>query len=298
MAAAFQPHRAARPPPVAHRRRRAPGCARNLFGDWQSALATCSLVGLLAWLAAAASTGRVLNAVLAPERRRLPGGARQRRVLGRDRREVPAHPLRPLSLRRAVAAGASRRCCWSALLVASCIRRFWKPWLGAAVARRAGGLLRADARRRVRPRRRCATDRWGGLPLTIMLATLSIVARLSARRAGGARPAPPACRRSAPLCVVYVELIRGVPLISVLFMASFMFPLFMPPGMTIDVLMRVLVGHHAVRRRLPGRDRARRPAGDARGPGRGGRRRSACATGRRSARSSCRRRWRWSCRAS
>ncbi len=44
------------------------------------------------------------------------------------------------------------------------------------------------------------------------------------------------------LCVLYVELIRGVPLISVLFMASFMFPLFMPPGTSIDVLLRVLVG--------------------------------------------------------
>jgi general L-amino acid transport system permease protein len=42
--------------------------------------------------------------------------------------------------------------------------------------------------------------------------------------------------------VIYVELIRGVPLISVLFMASFMFPLFMPPGTSIDVLLRVLVG--------------------------------------------------------
>jgi general L-amino acid transport system permease protein len=39
-----------------------------------------------------------------------------------------------------------------------------------------------------------------------------------------------------------VELIRGVPLISVLFMASFMFPLFMPQGVKIDVLLRVLVG--------------------------------------------------------
>jgi len=45
------------------------------------------------------------------------------------------------------------------------------------------------------------------------------------------------------ICVLYVELIRGVPLISVLFMASFMFPLFMPQGMTIDVLLRVLVGY-------------------------------------------------------
>ena len=40
----------------------------------------------------------------------------------------------------------------------------------------------------------------------------------------------------------FVELIRGVPLISVLFMASFMFPLFMPVGVSIDVLVRVLVG--------------------------------------------------------
>ena len=44
------------------------------------------------------------------------------------------------------------------------------------------------------------------------------------------------------VCVIYVELVRGVPLISVLFMASFMFPLFMPPGTSIDVLLRVLVG--------------------------------------------------------
>ena len=41
---------------------------------------------------------------------------------------------------------------------------------------------------------------------------------------------------------VYVELIRGVPLISVLFMASFMFPLLMPQGFNIDVLIRVLAG--------------------------------------------------------
>ncbi len=57
-------------------------------------------------------------------------------------------------------------------------------------------------------------------------------------RSAGAR----SCPRIRTLCIVYVELIRGVPLISVLFMASFMFPLFMPQGVTIDVLLRVLVG--------------------------------------------------------
>jgi len=44
------------------------------------------------------------------------------------------------------------------------------------------------------------------------------------------------------LCVVYIELIRGVPLISVLFMASFLFPLLLPVGATPDVLVRVLAG--------------------------------------------------------
>ena len=43
------------------------------------------------------------------------------------------------------------------------------------------------------------------------------------------------------LCVVYVELIRGVPLITVLFMASVMFPLFLPDGVNVDKLLRAQV---------------------------------------------------------
>jgi general L-amino acid transport system permease protein len=127
-----------------------------------------------------------------------------------------------------------------ALLVASCVRAFWKPWLvvlWAAVlalffALMGGGVFGLEE---------VPNDRWGGLPLTIMLATLSIVAAfpLSILVALGRRSHLPAI---STLCTVYVELIRGVPLISVLFMASFMFPLFMPPGTTIDVLLRVLVG--------------------------------------------------------
>jgi len=127
-----------------------------------------------------------------------------------------------------------------ALLVVSCVRTFWRPWLVVLwlavlalffVLMKGGvaGLTPVD------------TDRWGGLPLTIMLATLSIVFAfpLAVLVALGRRSNMPAIRT---ICVLYVELIRGVPLISVLFMASFMFPLFMPPGTTIDVLLRVLVG--------------------------------------------------------
>ena len=43
------------------------------------------------------------------------------------------------------------------------------------------------------------------------------------------------------ICVAYIELIRGVPLISLLFMASVMLPLFLPEGLTIDKLLRAQV---------------------------------------------------------
>lgn len=125
-------------------------------------------------------------------------------------------------------------------LVVSCIRAFWKRWLGLMwlgilavffVLMRGGVLGLAPVR----------TDLWGGLPLTVMLATLSIFLAfpLSILVALGRRSNLPAIRSA---CIIYIELIRGVPLISVLFMASFMFPLFMPQGLTIDVLVRVVVG--------------------------------------------------------
>jgi len=86
-----------------------------------------------------------------------------------------------------------------------------------------------------------ATDQWGGLPLTMMLASLSITLAfpLAVLVALGRQSSMPAIRS---VCVVYVELVRGVPLISVLFMASFMLPLLLPTGTSPDVLLRVLVG--------------------------------------------------------
>ena len=127
-----------------------------------------------------------------------------------------------------------------ALLLVSCMRAFWRPWLAllwAAVLALFFGLMLGGFAGLVT----VPTDRWGGLPLTVMVATLSIVMAfpLAVAVALGRRSKMPAIRT---ICVIYVELIRGVPLISVLFMASFMFPLFMPPGTSIDVLLRVLVG--------------------------------------------------------
>jgi len=127
-----------------------------------------------------------------------------------------------------------------ALLAASCMRAFWKPWLvilwvvvlGVFFTLMYGNTLGLS---------KVETDRWGGLPLTILLASLSMVMAFPIAMvvALGRRSNLPAIRT---FCTIYVELIRGVPLISVLFMASFMFPLFMPQGVSIDVLIRVLVG--------------------------------------------------------
>ncbi len=83
-------------------------------------------------------------------------------------------------------------------------------------------------------------DRWGGLPVTLILATFGLAFGfpLGIVVALGRRSNLPAIRS---LCVLYVELIRGVPLISLLFMASVMFPLFMPDGVNIDKLLRAQI---------------------------------------------------------
>jgi general L-amino acid transport system permease protein len=127
-----------------------------------------------------------------------------------------------------------------ALIVASCTRACWRPWLAglwvgvlvAYLALMRGGFAGL---------RYVETDLWSGLPLTILLASLSMAMAfpIAVGIALGRRSGMPAIRS---LCTVYVELIRGVPLISVLFMASFMFPLLMPQGFNIDVLIRVLAG--------------------------------------------------------
>jgi len=84
-------------------------------------------------------------------------------------------------------------------------------------------------------------DQWGGLPITLTLATIGLACAfpLAVLVALGRRSTHlPAVKM---ICVVYVELIRGVPLVALLFMASVMFPLFMPEGVNIDKLLRAQV---------------------------------------------------------
>ena len=85
------------------------------------------------------------------------------------------------------------------------------------------------------------TARWGGLFLTLVIAGVGIVASLplGILFALGRRSDMPIVRA---ICITFIEVMRGVPLITILFMASVMLPLFLPPGVNFDKLLRALVG--------------------------------------------------------
>ena len=84
------------------------------------------------------------------------------------------------------------------------------------------------------------TSLWGGLPVTLILATygLAFAFPYGILLALGRRSNLPLIKG---LCVGFIELIRGVPLISLLIMASVMLPLFLPSGTTIDKFLRAQV---------------------------------------------------------
>jgi general L-amino acid transport system permease protein len=126
-----------------------------------------------------------------------------------------------------------------AILVCSALRRFWRArrivalWAGGSALCAwllAGGLGLTPV----------PTAQWGGLPITLMLAVFGTVLAfpLGIALALGRRSSLPVVRA---VSVVYIELVRGVPLITVLFMASIMFALFMPEGISIDKLLRAQV---------------------------------------------------------
>lgn len=127
-----------------------------------------------------------------------------------------------------------------ALVVISLDPRFWRPWLALAWAGGVvvygllmwGGVLGLAF---------VESGSWGGLPLTVLLTIFGVFFGLIVA-------VPVALARQSDLPVfrwaatLYVELVRGVPLISVLFMASVLLPVFLPDGLTPDGLGRVLIG--------------------------------------------------------
>jgi general L-amino acid transport system permease protein len=128
------------------------------------------------------------------------------------------------------------------LMIPLFIERFrWKLWLGLfilvgypiiAFFLFSGGILGLEY---------VETSRWGGLTLTLVLASVGMAASfpLGILLALGRRSTMPIVKS---VCVVFIEFWRGVPLITVLFMSSVMLPLFLPEGTNFDKLLRAMIG--------------------------------------------------------
>jgi general L-amino acid transport system permease protein len=85
------------------------------------------------------------------------------------------------------------------------------------------------------------TSDWGGLTLTLLLAIsgIALCFPIGLLMALGRRSDLPVVKG---LSIAYIELIRGVPLISILFMGQVMIPLFLPEGMRPDRILRAIIG--------------------------------------------------------
>ena len=216
-----------------------PWIKRNLFSSVPNSILSLALMAILSWVLIRSFQWGVLNAVTASNADSCQAArgigacwgvvAEKGRLIVLGRYPFAEH-WRPIVATIAMLG----------MVVASCSRFFWKPWLiliwiaclGTFFGLMSGGFWGMV---------KVPTDQWGGLPLTIMLTVISMTLAfpIAVAVALGKRSNMPAIRS---LCIVYIELVRGVPLISVLFMASFMFPLFMPAGKSPDVLIRVIVG--------------------------------------------------------
>ena len=125
------------------------------------------------------------------------------------------------------------------VLIASGFRQLWKPallfaWVAAMIASlvlMAGGVFGLEP---------VSTSRWGGLPLTVGLSAFGIVLALplSVLLALGRRSKSVVVKR---FCDAYVEVVRGLPLLAVLFVASTMLPLLLPGGNMIDTILRAQI---------------------------------------------------------
>lgn len=104
----------------------------------------------------------------------------------------------------------------------------WLSYLMIAFGLMYGGLMSL---------KRVETDLWGGFPLTMILSAIGIAAGypLGIILAIARRSEMPIIKT---ISVVYIEVIRGVPLITILFMASIMLPLFLPDGFHVNDLIR------------------------------------------------------------
>lgn len=194
---------------------------------------------VLAWAGWHLFDWAVLNAVFRPDAaacHALAGNgacwgvvAEKYRVIFFGRYPVEEHwrPLLATGLILALLVASALRCCRVRRLLA-----LWSGGLLLVLLLLKGGLFGLA---------NVDTPRWGGLPLTFLLTIFGLVGAfpLAVLLALGRNGRWPALRA---LCSVLIEIVRGVPLVAVLFMAAFLFPLFMPRGWEFPALLRVLAG--------------------------------------------------------
>jgi general L-amino acid transport system permease protein len=211
----------------------------SFFASGPSALATVIVGGALLWFVPRAVDWLFLGAVYAPDfeacraldRRAACWGfvAEKHRLVLFGRYPYDEH-WRPLMATALVLAA----------LAVTAHPRSWGRWLLPAWAGALAGfflLMRGGflGLRAVEP------GAWGGFPLTVILTLIAIAASLplGIALALARRSALPFVRGAATL---YIELVRAVPLITVLFAASFLVPMLLPAGIELGVLTRILLG--------------------------------------------------------
>lgn len=211
---------------------------RNLFPDWASGLATVLILGVGASLLSGAFGWLVLHAETVPDPevcRALDGSGacwgvivEKWRLILFGRYPVQEHWRPAVAIVVLLAA-----------LAATALTRLRMRWMLLAwgVAFLVFLLLMKGGAFGLTP---VETERWGGLALTVLLATAGMGGAfpLGVLLALGRRSELPAIRA---LCTSYVEVVRGIPLVPTLFMAAFVFPLFLPLAWGSDVLLRVLL---------------------------------------------------------
>jgi general L-amino acid transport system permease protein len=211
----------------------------NLFFDWLNSAATILLLALLGWYLPQLVNWAVLKAVVRPDVDACQAAAHAGACWG-----VVSEKYRIILFGRYPFAEQWRPLAAVLLMLSligvSAAPRMWRwylppMWLAGIavfVMLMGGGFVGLAP---------VSTNLWGGLPLTVLLSLggMTMAFPLAILLAMGRRSHLSVVRALSSL---YVELIRGVPLISVLFMASFMLPLFLPQGVKLDVLLRVLVG--------------------------------------------------------
>jgi general L-amino acid transport system permease protein len=219
---------------------------RNLFSSLGNGLTSLAILALLAWLVPAALRFLVLDAVWTGDS----GAACRPEIVGRPVGACWAFIGEKIGYLTYGSYPVAERWRPNLFFALTALALAWMLWpgsprrgLGAVFAflllpLAAYGLLAGMPALGLDP---VPTGRWGGFLVTIVVSLVGIVAALplGILLALGRRSELTVLRL---LCTGFIEFWRGVPLITVLFMANVMLPLFLPGDLTVDRLVRPLVG--------------------------------------------------------